>query len=404
MRNYSQKKNTIRTHRIGAMLIFVLMLLTVILAMVVYSVDVAFMQLARTELKAAVDSAAKAAAGELANTNGDKTQAIAAGILAASRNEVAGASLQLVDSDFEFGQAIEQNDGTWDFLENATPYTSVRVTGLKSSGTNSGPVNLFFAPIFGSGTFTPQSISVASQFKQDLVLVIDRSHSMAFDDSGVDWVYPTGVPNRDVNRDGTTNWIDALLTPPHPRNSRWAQLSRAVATFLLEVNRRNVKPDLALVTWASYLGTNTTESILTGGQTYPAMNRDIDLGSNFGTLMSSIRGRGNLYMLGGTNLSAGIDEGVAIIATQGRPDAKKTLIVMTDGLWNTGRDPLEAAQDAVDEGIVIHTITFLDRADQTTMIDVAELTGGRHFHASNAVELDAIFNELARTLPVALTR
>ncbi len=401
VRNFPRCKKTIMTHPKGTMLVFVLMLLTIILAMVVYSVDVAFMQLARTELRAAVDAAAKAAAGELSSSNGDESKAIEAGILVASKNEVAGTPLILEETDFEFGQSSEQLDGTWKFIADATPFTTVRVTGLKSASTKSGPVNLFFAPVFGNKAFTPQSVSVASQFKQELVLVIDRSHSMTFDDSGINWAYPAGIPSSDVNNDGSINSTDAFLSPPHPTNSRWAQLSRAVATFISTVKKRNVTPKIALVTWASERGVGTNEYNLTG-QTFPAVIRDQDLGKNFDSIMSSIYDRGTQYMLGHTNLSAGIDEGVAVIVEQASLDSKKTLIVMTDGEWNTGRDPVDAARSAKAMGIVIHTITFLDTADQATMIDVAEVTGGRHFHASNATELEAVFNELAHTLPVAL--
>lgn len=403
MFNHIQIKNTKAPHRQGTMLVFVLMLLTVILVMVVYSVDVAFMQLARTELRAAVDASAKAAAGELSLSNGNKSMASAAGILAASKNEVAGVPLKLAVGDFEFGQAVEQNDGTWLFQLEHQPYTAVRVTGLKSASTNSGPVNLFFAPIFGNDTFTPQSISVASQFKQELVLVIDRSHSMTWDDSGVEWDYPPGIPESDVYNDGILDWKDSFLSPPHSTDSRWAQLSSSVAKFLQIMDQRTVTPNIALVTWASYLDSNTTEGQLTG-ETFPAVNRDVNLGTDFSAIMSKITDRGNQYMLGRTNLSAGIDEGVAVVVDQASPDSKKTLVVMTDGQWNTGRDPVLAAQDAKALGIVIHTITFLSVDAQTTMIDVAEVTGGRHFHASNATELDAIFEELARTLPVALTQ
>ena len=37
------------------------------------------------------------------------------------------------------------------------------------------------------------------------------------------------------------------------------------------------------------------------------------------------------------------------------------------------------------------------------MKKVAEATGGKHFHAADAGELEAIFREIASTLPVMLT-
>ena len=43
----------------------------------------------------------------------------------------------------------------------------------------------------------------------------------------------------------------------------------------------------------------------------------------------------------------------------------------------------------------MHTITFADVADQTLMQQVADATGGQHFHAPNAAALRRIFRELA---------
>lgn len=179
------------------MLVFILALLVVVLVMVVFSVDVAFMQLSRTELRAAVDAAAKAAAGELTLTNGDSNKATTKGILAASENLVAGKPLELIASDFEFGQSVENQNGVWVFKKDRQPYSAVRVTAVKSSSSKSGPVHLFFAPFLGRDTFSPTRVAVASQFKQELVLCIDRSHSMTFNDSGVSWSYPSGVTGVD---------------------------------------------------------------------------------------------------------------------------------------------------------------------------------------------------------------
>jgi len=389
--------------RRGAMLVFILGLLTVILAMVVFTVDVAFMQLARTELSAAVDAAAKGAAGELARTNGDHLAAIDAGTNVAAMNMVAGAPLQLEAVDFEFGQAVQQADGTWEFNQGVTPYTSVRVTGEKSESKPSGPVNLFFAPLLGTNNFTPVAEAVASQFEQEIVLAIDRSHSMAFDETGLDWSYPAGIYNKDIDGNGYSNWVDWLLHPPHPQKSRWAKLRDAIMTFADTLDHVEMPPRVALVTWASYLGPTTTESLLTGGQTYPATSRDNILDLNRGQLRKVIMDRGKNRMLGGTNMGAGLQEAIAILDEQANPLTKKSIILMTDGQWNTGPHPVDLAQVAKTKHIVIHTVTFLDKADQSTMVEIAELTGGKHFHASNGTELEAIFRELAFTLPVALT-
>lgn len=393
--NVSKHIRSEQEPRRGAMLVFILGLLTVILAMVVFTVDVAFMQLARTELSAAVDAAAKAAAGELSRTNGDEAAATTAGINVAAMNKVAGAPLQLEAVDFEFGQAVQQPDGTWEFNQGVTPYTSVRVTGEKSESKPSGPVNLFFAPILGTNNFTPVAEAVASQFEQEIVLAIDRSHSMAFDESGIDWSYPRSVYGKDVDGNGYVNWVDQYLHPPHATQSRWAKLRDAIIEFVDLMDDVEIPPRVALVTWASQLEAY--------GKTYPVISIDNVLDFNRGQIKKVILDRGSREMLGGTNMGAGVFEAIRVIEAQGDPQTKKSIILMTDGQWNTGPHPIDAAEVAKAKNIVIHTVTFLDKADQSTMEQISELTGGRHFHASNGDELEAIFRELAFTLPVALT-
>jgi secreted protein with Ig-like and vWFA domain len=70
------------------------------------------------------------------------------------------------------------------------------------------------------------------------------------------------------------------------------------------------------------------------------------------------------------------------------------IILLTDGRQNVG-NVMNAARECADEGIVVHTITFADVADQVLMRQVADETGGQHFHAPNAAALRAIFRELA---------
>jgi Ca-activated chloride channel homolog len=68
---------------------------------------------------------------------------------------------------------------------------------------------------------------------------------------------------------------------------------------------------------------------------------------------------------------------------------------MTDGQWNVGRDPIEAAKDARDAGIVVHTVSMLT-GYQPDLATIAEITGGKYYRTSNAQELSDAFRELAR--------
>ena len=77
-----------RLRRRGAMLILVAVLLIVLIVTVVFSVDVAYMQLTRTQLRSATDAAARAAAESLSRTQ-DTAQARAAAKAIATKNLVA---------------------------------------------------------------------------------------------------------------------------------------------------------------------------------------------------------------------------------------------------------------------------------------------------------------------------
>jgi Ca-activated chloride channel family protein len=365
--------------------------LLILLATTILSVDTAYMQLTRTELRVATDAAAKAAAECLLRTQ-DATQATAAAQTIAAMNKVAGKPLQVANSDVVFGNTTQSNSGEWAFQPNVTPYNSVQVlTSLNDTNTN-GSVKLFFAGMIGQGKFQPSENAIATVYQQDVLLCIDRSHSMCFDLSGRDWVYPTGKP-----------WTTELKNPPHPTKSRWASLRLAVNDYLSVVEGIQPHPRIGLVTWASEITTSSAEYSYTG-QTSKKILRDAALSSDYTTLRTAIANKSVKVMLGGTEMSAGLDEAIAVLKNSDRPLAKKIIVLMTDGQWNLGRSPVLSAQDARDKNIVIHTISFLPGAVQTDLTTIAETTGGRHYHADNEAELRDAFTELAKSLPVVLTK
>ncbi|MEZ5949418.1 MAG: hypothetical protein R3C12_09425 [Planctomycetaceae bacterium] len=75
----------------------------------------------------------------------------------------------------------------------------------------------------------------------EIVLCLDRSHSMCFDLSGEDWVYPPEIPV----------YPKGYITPPSPTGSRWRELDVAVEHFVRIIGERQIKPDIGMVTWGS---------------------------------------------------------------------------------------------------------------------------------------------------------
>ncbi len=111
--------------------------------------------------------------------------------------------------------------------------------------------------------------------------------------------------------------------------------------------------------------------------------------------------------------------GLAVKRLKQRPENHRILILLTDGANSAGEvQPLEAAEIAASEGIKVYTIgigaeVMLQRGffrtkrvnpsrdlDETTLIAIADKTGGEYFRARNPEELDAIYQQLDKLEPV----
>ncbi|MGB7329307.1 MAG: VWA domain-containing protein [Rubripirellula sp.] len=370
------------TRRTGSAAVLVLASFTVFLLMAALAIDVGYMQLSRLELRAAADSAAKAGAESLVRED-STTAARTAAINLAAANKVGGTGLVLTNADIQFGRSERQTDGSWSFVADATPLSAVRVTAAQ-------PVSLFFGGITGKHTFSTNLQSTASFADNEICVVIDRSHSMCFDLTGDSFSYPPAV---EAMPD------DPIMYPPDPTDSRWSYLQQAVIEFVDVIEDRNSSQRIGLVSF----GSDVSESESEVGQAYSASTTNVDLGTEFASIRSAVEGLAGNPMLGGTNLSAGLQTGIDMLTGPGvTAHAQKTLVVMTDGKWNAGLDPVSVAASAKSQGITVHTVTFLDTADQTDMTSAANAGGGRHYHASNGAALVEAFRELAFNLPVTL--
>jgi Ca-activated chloride channel family protein len=369
--------------RRGAMLVLVAITLIIFIVALVFSIDIAYMQLTRSQLRAATDAAAKAAAITLSMTQDDQA-AVQSAIDIAAENTVAGDPLLLRAEDIELGKSTRQTDGSWQFIAGATPYNALRVNGTRTASSRSGSVRLLVGRLLGRETFEPTHTATASQVDQDVVLVLDRSGSMAWDLSGVDWHYP-----------GASQYPAAYCEPPHAL-SRWGAAHTAVNAFITAIETTTPIEHLSIVSFSSsYTGCSRT---VQAASIDSALSRDYSLARNAMNQLS------NNSIPGGTNIGAGIDRAVEVLTGSNiRPFAQKTIIVMTDGHWTDGASPSEAARRAADRIIKVHAITFSDDADQSLMHEVARIGGGKHFHAPDADTLREIYEEIAYTLPIILT-
>jgi hypothetical protein len=220
-------------------------------------------------------------------------------------------------------------------------------------------------------------VATSTQLDREICLVVDRSGSMMWDTNGNEIAAPS-------------------CSAPQPA-SRWMSLNGAVAGFLAELDKTPQQEQCALASYSSK-GSGC-------GIRFNQSDINAPLSFDFQPIRDEMARLSSQPVQGSTAIGAGIDEGVAALTDKkkARRYAVKTMVVMTDGLHNSGREPILSARDARNANITINTVTFGDDADIRRMRDVAEATGGKHFHAPDAATLEKIFREIASTLPVMLT-
>ncbi|MBZ0088252.1 MAG: VWA domain-containing protein [Thermomonas sp.] len=123
--------------------------------------------------------------------------------------------------------------------------------------------------------------------------------------------------------------------------------------------------------------------------------------------------------LAGRATALGDAIGLATKRLQAQPVGQRVLILLTDGVSNTGvLDPQRAARIASDAGVRIYTIAFGgsgsavslfgfrfalgggEEVDESGLRKIADLTGGRFYRARATDELAGIYSEINRLEPI----
>lgn len=349
------------------MIVLMVFILPVLLIMAAFAVNVAYMELSRTELRAASDFSARAGARTLSLT-GSQTQALTVARAFAAQNEVGHASLSLVNGDYEFGRVTRDGAGTYQFTATTVNPNAMRV--FANRGGSNAPIGLFLGTVIGQDQFTPHLTSTAAQVDRDIAIVLDRSGSMAStSESG-----------------GSTGWDSGQ---PAPSNSRWMKCVEGINVFLTALQDTPMEEKVALITYSD-------QAVI-----------DQHLTLNYSSMPAAIDVYTQAYVTGMTNISDGIDVARQVLLNYGtdRPWASKTIVVLTDGIHNVGTmTPAEAATAAAAQGIVVHTITYGNDANVTQMETVAASGNGQHWHAPNTTQLIRAFNEIADNCPTMLVQ
>lgn len=369
-----------RNDRRGAIVVLAAVMMIIFLVAVAFSVDVAYMQLVRTQLRVSTDAAARAA-GEGLSRAQDTDYARQAAKDIAEANLVAGAPLLLADSDIVFGKSTQQQSGAWAFAPDGEPINAVRVFGRRTRDAPSGSVPTFFGRVANVFDFQPAQAATVVRLDRDICVVVDRSSSMK--------LYLTDTAPVMSTSDSR------FCKPPHMSLSRWAALSVALQRFVDALETTPQLEHVALVSYASNYNACSHSN--------NAVDTNCPLSESSSAVTSAMANLSTKKFNGMTDISAGILRGITVLTSaQARPYAAKTMVLMSDGHYTAGTKPSLVAPQAVDHDILIHTISF-GEADQNEMQAIADATGGNHYYAPNAAALQDIFEEIALTLPVVFT-
>ncbi|MBI4696519.1 MAG: VWA domain-containing protein [Gammaproteobacteria bacterium] len=109
-----------------------------------------------------------------------------------------------------------------------------------------------------------------------------------------------------------------------------------------------------------------------------------------------------------TNTPAGVERAIYELKTNGRADAQKIVVLMTDGIVETGNLNADAdrtrwlredlAGDAADSGIRIYGVAFTEGADLLLIQSIAKRTNATYYRALQADELDGVFTKIDELL------
>ncbi len=105
-----------------------------------------------------------------------------------------------------------------------------------------------------------------------------------------------------------------------------------------------------------------------------------------------------------TNTPAGVERAIYELKTNGRKDARKVIVLLTDGIVDTGdkvRDlekekwlREDLSQESKKAGIQIFGIAFTDKADFHLIQTLASKTNGEYFRAYSAEDIPGVFEKV----------
>lgn len=91
---------------------------------------------------------------------------------------------------------------------------------------------------------------------------------------------------------------------------------------------------------------------------------------------------------GGTNIGAGLLKAISVLSEF---SGSKNIVLLSDGKTQSAASAYEAAKFASNDGIKIYTVGVGPTTDEKTMMDIAEISNGIYFRATEESKLNILF-------------
>jgi Flp pilus assembly protein TadG len=156
----------------GAVLLLTVFLIVILLGMIAFAVDVGYIMMAKTQLQAAADSAALAAAATMGK---GLSYATAQATSLAGQNKIGNQSILLASSDVVYG--------TWDkstrtFTAITSGYGNAAKVTIRADGSTNAAIPMFFGRVFNLTSTNIKASATATCNPRDICFVVDLSGSM----------------------------------------------------------------------------------------------------------------------------------------------------------------------------------------------------------------------------------
>jgi hypothetical protein len=274
--------------RRGQVVVLFAALIVLLVMMCALSIDVGRIVTSHAQLQNAVDAAALAGASQLVGfiDESSKQAAREQALTFAAANGVAGEPLNLGDDGIQFGH---YDADTWDFVPEAEfgpgqVVDSIQVTGLRTQGAPDGPIDLFFASIFGMHGAAQARRAVATQPRRYVMFVMDRSGSMCFDTTNIDL---RSSPNTNGSMSKSTTgwyWMPHKIYTSSWKTAYFYAKNDSTGQMVTDFLPSHIRSHLLSGTYFRYLAPDDVSTIQSGWLKAPS---DVTIYSYYGSSYSN---------------------------------------------------------------------------------------------------------------------